>query len=112
MRSCKLAPPESGKACKVFFFFFNFFSLHLFELRMRSKCESALINQFLRSGTSIGANIREAFYAHGKSDFVAKLQIDSGMENFTFTSTKTTCTITGVKDNTVTEIMSLRIYFF
>jgi len=40
-----------------------------------SKCESALINQFLRSGTSIGANIREAFYAHGKADFIAKLQI-------------------------------------
>ena len=40
-----------------------------------AKCESALINQFLRSGTSIGANIREAFYAHGKSDFVAKLHI-------------------------------------
>ncbi|MBQ2939906.1 MAG: four helix bundle protein [Clostridia bacterium] len=39
------------------------------------KCESALINQFLRSGTSIGANIREAFYAHGLADFVAKLQI-------------------------------------
>ena len=44
------------------------------ELRV-AKCESALINQFLRSGTSIGANIREAFYAHGKADFVAKLQI-------------------------------------
>lgn len=44
------------------------------ELR-NVKCESALINQFLRSGTSIGANIREAFYAHGKADFVAKLQI-------------------------------------
>lgn len=40
-----------------------------------AKCESALINQFLRSGTSIGANIREAFYAHGKADFIAKLQI-------------------------------------
>ena len=40
-----------------------------------AKCESALINQFLRSGTSMGANIREAFYAHGKADFVAKLQI-------------------------------------
>ena len=26
-----------------------------------ARCESALINQFLRSGTSIGANIREAF---------------------------------------------------
>ena len=44
------------------------------ELRA-AKCESALINQFLRSGTSIGANIREAFYAHGKADFIAKLQI-------------------------------------
>ena len=39
------------------------------------KCEGALINQFLRSGTSIGANIREAFYAHGPAGFVAKLQI-------------------------------------
>ena len=29
----------------------------------------------IRSGTSIGANIREAFYAHGKADFIAKLQI-------------------------------------
>ena len=44
------------------------------ELRT-AKCESTLINQFLRSGTSIGANIREAFYAHGKTDFIAKLQI-------------------------------------
>lgn len=44
------------------------------ELR-NARCESALINQFLRSGTSIGANIREAFYAHGKADFIAKLQI-------------------------------------
>lgn len=39
------------------------------------KCEGTLINQFLRSGTSIGANIREAFYAHGRADFVSKLQI-------------------------------------
>ena len=28
-----------------------------------------------RSATSIGANIREANYAHGKPDFIAKLQI-------------------------------------
>ncbi len=41
----------------------------------RTKRESVLTNQFLRSGTSIGANIREAFYAHGKADFIAKLQI-------------------------------------
>ncbi|MBQ7670531.1 MAG: four helix bundle protein [Clostridia bacterium] len=44
------------------------------ELRV-SKCESALINQYLRSGTSIGANVREAQYAHGTADFIAKLQI-------------------------------------
>ena len=35
----------------------------------------SLINQLERSATSIGANIREAKYAHGKPDFVAKLQI-------------------------------------
>ena len=40
-----------------------------------TKKESILTNQLLRSGTSIGANIREAFYAHGKADFIAKLQI-------------------------------------
>ena len=39
------------------------------------KKESVLTNQLIRSGTSIGANIREAFYAHGKADFIAKLQI-------------------------------------
>ena len=44
------------------------------ELRS-TKCEGVLINQFVRSGTSIGANIREAFYAHSKADFVSKLQI-------------------------------------
>ena len=41
----------------------------------REKKESDLSNQLVRSGTSIGANIREAFYAHGRADFIAKLQI-------------------------------------
>ena len=41
----------------------------------RNQKESILTNQLVRSGTSIGANIREAFYAHSKADFVAKLQI-------------------------------------
>ncbi len=40
-----------------------------------TKKESVLTNQLIRSGTSIGANIREAFYAHGRADFIAKLQI-------------------------------------
>ena len=32
-------------------------------------------NQLERRGTSIGANIREANYAHGKADLIAMLQI-------------------------------------
>ena len=35
----------------------------------------SLINQLERSATSIGANIREAKYAHSKADFLSKLQI-------------------------------------
>ena len=41
----------------------------------KERRESVLTNQLLRSGTSIGANIREAFYGHGRADFVARLQI-------------------------------------
>ena len=40
-----------------------------------TKREAVLTNQLIRSGTSIGANIREAFYGHSKADFIAKLQI-------------------------------------
>ena len=42
---------------------------------LKEKRESIISNQIGRSGTSIGANIREAQYAHGKADFIAKLQI-------------------------------------
>ena len=41
----------------------------------QTKRESVLTNQLIRSGTSVGANIREAFYGHGTADFIAKLQI-------------------------------------
>lgn len=37
--------------------------------------ENIVSNQIGRSGTSIGANIREANYAQGKKDFVSKLEI-------------------------------------
>jgi four helix bundle protein len=36
---------------------------------------SILINQLMRSGTSVGANIHEAQYAQGKADFISKLEI-------------------------------------
>lgn len=42
---------------------------------LKEKRESIISNQIGRSGTSIGANIREAQYAHSRADFIAKLQI-------------------------------------
>ena len=42
---------------------------------LKEKRETIISNQIGRSGTSIGANIREAQYAHSKADFIAKLQI-------------------------------------
>jgi len=40
-----------------------------------NKKVGVLINQLLRSGTSIGANIHEANYAASKTDFINKFQI-------------------------------------
>ena len=42
---------------------------------LKEQKETIIRNQIGRSGTSIGANIHEAQYAHGKADFVSKLQI-------------------------------------
>ena len=42
---------------------------------LKSQHETIICNQIGRAGTSIGANIHEAQYAHGKADFVSKLQI-------------------------------------
>ena len=36
---------------------------------------NVLLNQLLRSGTSIGANIHEANYASSRADFINKFQI-------------------------------------
>ncbi|MBR3947872.1 MAG: four helix bundle protein [Clostridia bacterium] len=42
---------------------------------LKLKKENIIANQIGRSGTSIGANIYEAQYAHGKADFISKMQI-------------------------------------
>ena len=39
------------------------------------KVEQTLINQLLRSGTSIGANIHEGRYAQGTKDLISKFEI-------------------------------------
>ena len=51
------------------------FAVKILNLTDGIKGHYSLANQLERSGTSIGANIREAFYAHSKADFIAKLQI-------------------------------------
>ncbi len=51
------------------------FSVKIIKLCESIKGHYSIVNQLERSATSIGANIREANYAHGKPDFVAKLQI-------------------------------------
>ena len=51
------------------------FAIKIIKLCETIKGHYSLINQLERSATSIGANIHEANYAHGKTDFIAKLQI-------------------------------------
>ena len=42
---------------------------------LSEKNEYVLSKQVLRSGTSIGANVRESVYAQSRSDFISKLSI-------------------------------------
>ena len=51
------------------------FSVSVVNLCDGLKGKSAIVNQLLRSGTSIGANIHEANYASSRADFIAKMQI-------------------------------------
>ena len=43
--------------------------------QLQEKHEFIVSRQLGKSGTSIGANIREARYAHSRADFIAKMQI-------------------------------------
>lgn len=53
------------------------FAVAIIELvkELKSQKESVISNQIGRSGTSIGANIREAHYAQSTRDFISKLEI-------------------------------------
>ncbi len=42
---------------------------------LRTRHETVISGQIARSATSICANIAESKYAHGRADFIAKLQI-------------------------------------
>lgn len=47
----------------------------LYRFLIDKKKETILSKQILRSGTSIGANIREGLYAQSRKDFISKMNI-------------------------------------
>ena len=51
------------------------FAVEILKICDGIKGHYSIVNQLERSATSIGANIREAKYAHIKPDFISKLQI-------------------------------------
>ncbi len=51
------------------------FAVKVLKMCDEIKGHYSLVNQLERSATSIGANIREANYAHSRPDFISKLQI-------------------------------------
>jgi len=51
--------------------------IRLYRHLTEKKNEFVLSKQVLKSGTSIGANVREAVQAQSKADFVSKLSIAS-----------------------------------
>ena len=46
-----------------------------YEEFSKSKKDTTIAKQLLRSATSIGANINEAVYGNSKADFISKLHI-------------------------------------
>ncbi len=51
------------------------FAVSVLKICENIKVHRSVVNQIERSATSIGANIREANYAHGTADFISKLKI-------------------------------------
>ena len=56
-------------------FAFAVWTVHLYKHLTETKHEYVISKQILRSGTSIGANIKEAIRGQSKDDFANKLNI-------------------------------------
>lgn len=54
---------------------FSIRSVKCYQYLTNEKKEYVMSKQFLRCGTSIGANVHEAVYAQSKADFISKLSI-------------------------------------
>ena len=49
--------------------------VRLYKFLREEKKEFVMSKQLLRSGTSIGANVREAVYGQSRGDFVSKMSV-------------------------------------
>jgi four helix bundle protein len=65
---------EGKSVLKEKSFLFALESVRIYKI-LESRKEYVLSRQFLRSGTSVGANIREAQNAESKADFIHKFGI-------------------------------------
>ena len=62
---------------------FEIKNVNLYKLLISEKKEFNLSRQLLRSGASIGANVREAEFAESKADFIHKMAISQKETNET-----------------------------
>lgn len=65
---------ETGNRIVDLTFGFSLKTIEYVEL-LEEKRKFVIANQLLKSGTSIGANIREAQYCESKADFIHKFKI-------------------------------------
>ena len=49
--------------------------VNLYKYLQSEREETVMSKQLLRSGTSIGANVREGIYAQSRNDFISKMSI-------------------------------------
>jgi four helix bundle protein len=66
---------DSGNAIKDKSFAFAVRIVNLYKLLVGQRKEFVMSKQLLRSGTSVGANVREAINAESRADFIHKLAI-------------------------------------
>ncbi len=66
---------KSDNVVKIKSYQFAIRIVHLYKFLVEEKKEYILSKQLLRSGTSVGANVREAEHAESKADFIHKLSV-------------------------------------
>jgi four helix bundle protein len=66
---------EEKNVIKIKSFHFAIRIVNVFKYLTKEKSEYVMSKQLLRSGTSVGASVRESEYAESKKDFIHKLHI-------------------------------------